>query len=88
MKGLLELLLNSLTGTLQTVGETKLVEVLADLHEKNPTQYHAAIQGGNALVTALTPLVAKTGTKIDDALVAALKEAIDKSAAQNGVSLA
>lgn len=78
-----ELLLSTLTGALETVGETKLLEVLQQLHDKNPEQYAAAIAGGKALVSALQPLVLKSGTKIDDAILAALSEAIAASEAAN-----
>lgn len=82
-----EFLLSTLTGALETIGETKLVEVLQQLHDKNPDQYKAAILGGKAMVTALLPIVQKTGTKIDDAIINALDEAIATSAANNGITL-
>jgi hypothetical protein len=78
-----DFLLNTLSSSLETIGETKLVEVLQQLHDKNPEQYQAAILGGQALVTALLPIVSKTGTKIDDAIVKALSEAIATSSSLN-----
>ncbi len=82
-----DFLLNALSGTLATLGETKLIEVLQKLHDKDKDQYLTAIHGGHALVNALSPLVKSTGTKIDDALVTALHEAIHTSAGMNGVVL-
>ncbi len=83
----LDFLLNMLAGTLASVGETKLVEVLQQLHDKDAVQYEAAIRGGHSLVLALLPVVVKTGTKIDDAIVNALDEAIKTSATANGIEL-
>lgn len=83
-----ELLLNTLAGGLETIGESKLVDVLQKLHDTNPTQYKAAIEGGHALVTSLTPIAAGTSTKIDDAILGAFSDAITASAAANGFSLA
>lgn len=80
-----ELIFNLLAGSLQAIGESKLVEVLQQLHDKNPAQYQLAILGGLQLVLALEPVVETTGTKIDDAIVKALKEAIDTSAKNNSV---
>ena len=78
-----EILFNLLAGSLETVGESKLVEVLQKLHDKNPGQYKVAILGGLQLVIALEPIVLTTGTKIDDAIIKSLKEAILTSAADN-----
>ena len=87
MSAFTDFLINSLSGALETIGETKLEQVLQQLHDKNPVQYEAAVRGGHALVLALQPIVLKTGTKIDDAIVAALDEALTKSAANNGITL-
>ena len=80
-------LLNILSSSLETLGESKLEEVLQQLHDKDKVQYEAAVRGGHALVLALLPVVVKTGTKIDDAIVNALDEAIKKSASDNDVIL-
>lgn len=82
-----ELLLNLLTGAIESVGESKLIAVLQDLHDKNPELYKSAIHGGNALVTALKPLVEKSATKIDDAVLNAIGDAVKQSAAANGITL-
>ena len=82
-----EFLLNLLASSLETVGETKLVEVLQKLHDKNPAQYKVAILGGLQLVLALSPVVLTTGTKIDDAIIKSLKEAIETSAANNNTDI-
>ena len=82
-----ELLLGLLAGALETAGESKLIEVLQDLHDKNPDQYKAAIYGGNALVKALLPVVTKSKTKIDDIFILSLNDAIQTSATNNGIDL-
>ncbi len=83
-----ELLLSMFTGALENVGETKLEKLLQDLHDKNALEYEIAIKGGHLLVNALLPIVTKTGTKIDDAIIKALAEAIQVSAEANGIELA
>jgi len=82
-----DFLLNALSGALETVGESKLDEVLQQLYKDDPVAYKAAIFGGNELVKALLPVTSKTGTKIDDAILKALSEAITQSAAVNGITL-
>ena len=83
-----ELLFNLFSSSLETIGESKLEEILQKLHDKNPGQYKVAILGGLQLVLALEPLVLTTGTKIDDAIVKALKEAINVSAKSNNADVA
>ena len=78
-----ELIFNLLAGSLESIGESKLVQVLQELHDKNPGQYKVAILGGLQLVLALEPIVLTTGTKIDDAIIKALREAIETSAIDN-----
>lgn len=87
MSAFTDFLFNAFSGALTTVGESKLEEVLQQLHTKDPKEYEAAIRGGNALVIALAPCVAKTGTKIDDAIVNALADAIKVSASMNNIIL-
>ena len=80
-----EFLLGTLTGVLQTVGESKLEEILQDLHDSNLEDWQAAIEGGEALIKHLLPLVAKSKSKIDDAIVTALSEALQASKDANEV---
>lgn len=82
----LDFLLNLFSAALETAGESKLMDLLQDLHDSNPADYVGAITGGHALVKHLVPLVAKSKNKIDDAIVTALDEAITASAAANGVT--
>lgn len=87
MSAFSDFLLNTLSGALTTIGESKLEQVLQQLHDKDKAQYEAAIRGGHALVLALLPVVVKTGTKIDDAIINALDDAIKVSASVNGIIL-
>jgi len=84
-------LVELLAGTLQSVGESKLVEVLQQLHDKDKTadktDYKSVIFGGYSFAVGISKLTDSTKTKIDDAIVASIKEAIETSAAANGVTL-
>jgi hypothetical protein len=81
-----DFLLNLLSASLETAGESKLIEILQKLHDKDADQYNAAVFGGHALVKALLPIVTDSKTKIDDAIIKALDEAINQSSAANGVT--
>jgi len=83
----LEFLLGTVTGALTSIGESKLEDVLQQLHDSNPDDYKAAISGGNALVKHLQPLVQKSATKIDDAVLSAIGQAVATSAEKNGITL-
>lgn len=83
MSALSEFLLGTLSGALETVGESKLEAILQDLHDSNLEDWEAAIQGGEALIKHLLPLVTKSKSKIDDAILNALSEALDASKAAN-----
>lgn len=80
-----EFLINSLAPMISQIGQTKLIEVLQKLHDKNPEQYEATIRGGHTFIKPLVKLVADTKGKLDDGLVDAIDEAITISAESNGV---
>lgn len=82
-----EVLLALLSGALETVGESKLVEVLQKLAEKDFEKYKNAIQGGYSLAKLLVDFSEDSKTPIDDAIANSLKEAIEKSAEMNSVEL-
>lgn len=82
-----ETLFKMFAGMLEQVGESKLEEVLQQLHDSDETRYNQAVVGGWALVSALEPLVEKTKTSIDDMLVNGIKDAISASAKTNDVEL-
>lgn len=87
MAGISDFVVSLFSGAIQTVGESKLKDVLQDLHDSNVDDYQAAIQGGDALIKHLQPLVTKSANKIDDAVLGALREAITESAISNGITL-
>ena len=78
-----DFLIEAVAGTIESVAESKLVDVLQKLHASNPEAYWAAIHGGKALCEALKPVVAGTATKIDDAIIAALHDALNTSEVLN-----
>lgn len=80
-------LLELLASTLAEVGESKLVEVLQSLHDKDLQGYKSALFGGLSFVEGITKLTDKSKTKIDDALVNAIREAIEESAKLNNIKL-
>lgn len=86
-KALFKTLLEGGAEIVETVAESKLVEVLQHLHDTNPDAYKAAIHGGNALVKALKPITDGTATQLDDAVIDSLHNAIATSAAANGIEL-
>lgn len=87
MAGISDFLVNLLSGAIQTVGESKLKDILQDLHDSNIDDYEAAIHGGDALIKHLQPLVEKSANKIDDAILGALGEALKQSATANGITI-
>lgn len=87
MSAFSEFLLNALTGALESVGESKLIDLLQDLHDSNQADYRATIAGGHALTLRLLPLVKRSKSKIDDAILTALDQAIKISAESNGIDL-
>jgi hypothetical protein len=84
-------LLELLSGTLSTLGESKLVDVLQELYDNDKTEgktdYKSAVFGGQSFVTGISKLTTKTKTQIDDAIVTAISEAIQASAKQNAIAL-
>jgi hypothetical protein len=73
------------SGVFAEAAESKLEDVLQELHDKDKDEYLAVVHAGRVLVKKLAPVVEKSGTKIDDALLKALGEAIADSAEKNGV---
>lgn len=82
-----EFLLNLLSTTLETVGESSLLIILQKLHDTDLPKYKAAIYAGEALVDALLPHVKNSKTQVDDAFIKALGEAINQSALNNSLEL-
>ena len=84
-------LLELLSGALGSAGESKLLEVLQQLHDNDKTtektDYKSAIIGGYSFCVGISKLVTASKTKIDDSILTALQEAITESAKANGVKL-
>ena len=82
-----EFFLNLLSNTLESVGESSLITILQKLHDTDLPKYKATIFAGEALVDGLLPLVTNSKTKIDDAFIKSLGEAIQQSALNNSIEL-
>jgi len=82
-----DFLVNTLLPAFETLGESKLEQVLQADHDTDPTNYAADIVGLYATLSRLHPLVLKTATKVDDAIFDLLKTAVVNSAAANGIVL-
>lgn len=82
-----EILLAALTPTLEAVGESKLVDLLQQLHDHHPETYQSALKSGYLFAKQLQPLVVNSSSKIDDAIIQAIIESIEASAQANNVTL-
>lgn len=80
-------LVELLAGTIESIGESKLVEVLQKCHDKNPATFATKVKALHEGLAWLQPEVEKSKTKIDDAVLKALLEALETSASTNGVTL-
>ena len=83
----MSVILNILAGAFKEAGTEAVVGVLQKLHDSDPNNYKVALLGGYLLSTALEPVVDKSKTKIDDALVEGIGQAVATSAERNGVDL-
>lgn len=87
MSVVLDFLVKIFESALETEGETLLDAQLQVLHDKNLSEYNAAIFGLNAGVIALSKLTSAKPGSIADIAVKALAEAVTLSAQQNGITL-
>lgn len=71
----------------ETIGESKLEEVLQKLYLKDKVKYEAALRMGYGFFTAIQPIVDETKTPIDNLFSAAILDAIKTSAKNNNVTL-
>ena len=84
---LVESLLNAVAGSISAVAEEKLAELFEKLYEKNPSGHSATSRSLYIGVGQLEKITDDSKTKLDDAVVDALKGAIEKSAADHSVEL-
>jgi hypothetical protein len=82
-----QILVASLVGQIEQLGEIALIDVLQNFHDKNPELYKASIKAGHAFITPLLEFVNETKGKLDDGFADAIHNAIDTSAANNGIDL-
>lgn len=83
----MSVILNILAGAFKEAGTEAVVSVLQKLHDSDLPNYKKALLGGKLLADTLEPVVDKSKTKIDDALVEGISNAIQTSAERNGVDL-
>lgn len=83
-----ELIASAVAPVLKSVGQDKLVEVLDKLHEKNPEIHKTVLTSLYGPIDVhLEDLTDESKNPVDDAVVDALKGAIETSAVKYGVSL-
>lgn len=82
-----ELLLAALAPVLQSVATAKLGELFTKLHEHDEEGHSATLRSMYIGVGQLQRLTDESKTKLDDAIVDALKEAIEESAEEFDVEL-
>ena len=78
-----EVLLSALLPTLESIGESALLDALQQLRAKDVVAYKSAIDGGLALVSGLTPITSKSKTPIDDAILVSIGSSLESSKTTN-----
>lgn len=69
-------------------GKAELKTLLQKFHDQNPQQYTQVITGAYPLIDLqLENFVKTTGTTVDDDVVVKLKQVLEESAADNGITL-
>jgi len=84
---LVESLLNAVAGSISAVAEEKLTELFTKLHDRNPVEHSATLRSLYIGVGQLEKITDESKTKLDDAVVDALKGAIEQSAQTYNVEL-
>jgi hypothetical protein len=84
---LLEQLLNGVAGTISAIAQEKLTELFVKLHDHNPEEHSATLRSLYIGVGQLEKITDESKTKLDDAVVDALKGAIEQSAEDFDVEL-
>lgn len=82
-----EVLLALLSGSLETIGESKLIELLNKEFAKDSERTTLVVKGAYPLAVLFVSAAGDSKTPIDDAIAQALKEAIEGFATANGIDL-
>lgn len=82
-----ELIISSLAGPLETIASAKLQELFDKLHDKNPDGLAPTLKSLHIGAMELKTLTDKTKTKIDDAIVDAMIDAVEASADKYDIEL-
>lgn len=83
----MNIIVNMFIKSFQEGGTMAVVSVLQNLYSTDKKMYKIALLGGKLFATALDPVIDKTKTKIDDAFVDGINEAIKTSAENNNIDL-
>lgn len=85
---MLEFLINTFSNAIKSLLKDRLAAVLAALKAKDEKAYRTTLASLYPIIDVqLEDITDKTKTKADDVLVDAFKEALEESAAANGVTL-
>ena len=85
---MLDFLVGIFSGAIKTLIKERLIAALAALKAKDEKAYRTALTGLYPVIDVqLEDITDKTKTKADDVVVDAIKEAMEESAAANGVTL-
>lgn len=85
---MLELLINLFSNAVKDIIRSRLVAALAALKVKNEDHYKVVMSSLYPVVDVeLEDITDKTKTKADDVVVDAIKEAMEQSAKDNGITL-
>lgn len=84
---LVEQLLNGVAGTIALIAQEKLTELFAKLHAHDAEKHSSTLKSLYIGVGEVQKLTDESKTKLDDAVVDALKGAIEQSAAEFDVDL-
>jgi hypothetical protein len=87
MSAFSDFLMKAILPTIESVGESKLVDLLQEFHDTDEEKYRATIIAGSAFIKPLIDYASKTTNTIDDGIVEAIHEAILVSALRNGIAL-
>lgn len=83
-----ELIVSAVLPAFKEIGKAQVEDLLQQLHDHNPAElYEESVKGLNSSFKLLKQVAVKTKTHIDDGIVDLVLEAVQNSAAQNGVML-
>lgn len=73
--------------SIEDAAETKILDLLQQLHDHNIDDYKAAIEAGNTFIQHLLPFAEKSELTLADAILADIATVISESAVNNKITL-